>query len=105
MRPREFAVVADETVDVDHPCLAGHFPGRPIVPAVVLLERAMAAAGTAAPELRIAGVSEAKFVRPVLPGRRWTIRLETPRPGRVAFEIAGDAGILVRGRLIVQARA
>lgn len=104
-RSCEPAIVADEVVDAGHPCLAGHFPGRPIVPAVVLLERVMAIAGSAAPELRITGVSEAKFVRPVLPGRRFAIRLETPRPGRIAFEIAGDGDILARGRLIVQAGA
>ncbi|MDZ3824037.1 MAG: hypothetical protein U0S76_10575 [Pseudoxanthomonas sp.] len=62
---------------VEHgaPCLDGHFPGRPVVPGVVLLDAALAALATAGP-LRI---EQAKFLRPCLPGMDLELVL-APRP-------------------------
>ena len=37
------------SVAADHPALPGHFPGRPIIPGVVLLQIVLAFAGWAAP--------------------------------------------------------
>ncbi|MBX3727139.1 MAG: hypothetical protein KF823_14615 [Xanthomonadales bacterium] len=51
-------------VEQGAPCLDGHFPGRPVVPGVVLLDAALAALGATGP-LRI---EQAKFLRPCLPG-------------------------------------
>jgi 3-hydroxymyristoyl/3-hydroxydecanoyl-(acyl carrier protein) dehydratase len=54
-------------VPADHPAFAGHFPGRPIVPGVVLLDRAaqLVAAAFDAP---IEGIGSVKFLSPVGPG-------------------------------------
>ena len=63
---------AQFSLAADHPCLPGHFPGEPVVPGVVLLEAVLAAMGIdPAQPRRLAWV---KFVRPLLPGQRATIR-------------------------------
>ncbi len=51
------------TVMADHPCLPGHFPDRPIVPGVVLLDMIFAELGLAPTAL-----AAVRFMRPVRPG-------------------------------------
>jgi 3-hydroxymyristoyl/3-hydroxydecanoyl-(acyl carrier protein) dehydratase len=53
----------------DHPSLPGHFPGRPIVPGVVVLDRVLEAieASTQLP-LGPLRLPQVKFVQPLLPG-------------------------------------
>ena len=62
------------TIGFDHPALPGHFPGEPIVPGVVLLERVIALA-----EREVAGIPAAKFHTPLRPGEEYVIRLEQAR--------------------------
>jgi 3-hydroxymyristoyl/3-hydroxydecanoyl-(acyl carrier protein) dehydratase len=86
----------------DDPCLAGHFPGRPLVPGVVLLERVLAAieaGGAIAGPLRLPQV---KFLRPLLPGQPARVVLDGAAP-RWRFEVVGEEGVLVRGELVAGA--
>lgn len=63
-------------IDASHPSLPGHFPGRPIVPGVVLLDQAIAAAERwLGRPLRIASLTQAKFTRPLLPEQSATLAL------------------------------
>lgn len=86
----------------DHPVFAGHFPGRPIVPGVMLLEWVQAEIGAVLGrpprELR---VREAKFFTPLEPGQRAQLRFETPADGatRCAFDIRRADAPVARGTL------
>jgi 3-hydroxyacyl-[acyl-carrier-protein] dehydratase len=52
----------------DHPSLPGHFPGRPIVPGVVLLELALDAIRSSSKSaLRLESIVSAKFLQAVAP--------------------------------------
>ena len=57
-------------VEAGHPSLPGHFPGRPIVPGVVLLDEvaALALAAKVGAGWRVAGFPGVRFLRPVRPG-------------------------------------
>jgi 3-hydroxymyristoyl/3-hydroxydecanoyl-(acyl carrier protein) dehydratase len=61
----------------EHPALAGHFPGDPIVPGAVLLDEILNAArqavGAAAGPVQIPWV---KFHAPLRPGEEFVIRIE-----------------------------
>jgi 3-hydroxyacyl-[acyl-carrier-protein] dehydratase len=73
-------MTAHFTLPPDHPALPGHFPGRPIVPGVLLLDAAFNAIG-----LPISKVIRAKFLAPVGPGEEIEINITWRNPSRVAF--------------------
>ncbi|WP_354683669.1 AMP-binding protein [Cupriavidus necator] len=55
----------------DHPAIAGHFPGNPIVPGVVLLDHAVLALGLALGRALVPSqAGTVKFLSPVRPGER-----------------------------------
>jgi 3-hydroxyacyl-[acyl-carrier-protein] dehydratase len=62
-------------VPANHPSLPGHFPGQPIVPAVVLLDAVLATirAGRAC---ALQSIPVAKFLQPVLPDERIELRIQ-----------------------------
>jgi 3-hydroxyacyl-[acyl-carrier-protein] dehydratase len=108
-------VVALKNVSVNEPYFVGHFPGRPIMPGVLILEAMAQAAGvlvfSAMDEQAMknqlyyyVGVDNARFKRPVVPGDQLEIevRLERAMRGigkfacvaRVAGNVVAEATIL-----------
>ena len=86
-------------VAADHPAFAGHFPGQPIVPAVVLLAEALAAieAATGDP-VRTWTLASAKFLVPVLPGTPIALAHEPSATG-CRFEIRAGSQVIASGVL------
>ncbi len=95
----------------DHPCLPGHFPGQPVVPGVVVLDRVFAmieamveattdSTAVASDDVRTASLSrvrlpQVKFVQPLLPRQAARIELEcvptNDAPPRWRFKVLRDA--------------
>ena len=78
---------------LDHPCYAGHFPGNPIVPGVVLLDLVVGALGLGAPR----ALDSVKFHRALKPGERFTLRLR--RAAKVTFRCFVDDQLVAEGTL------
>src|SRR5205085_11801267 len=54
-------------IPADHPSLAGHFPGAPIAPGVVVLDEVAAALAEWRKESRLTGGTSVKFIAPIKP--------------------------------------
>lgn len=64
-------------VPAGHPCIAGHFPGYPTVPAVVILNSVRRAMTEWDRSLRIRRLHRVKFLQPLLPEEGFGVTLET----------------------------
>jgi 3-hydroxyacyl-[acyl-carrier-protein] dehydratase len=99
-------VTSEILVPANHPALAGHFPGRPVVPAVVLLDAVLA-------EIRARGdfvlrsIHAAKFLQPVLPEERVELRIQfkafEATQLRASFQGLRATALVFEGSFIVSA--
>ena len=74
----------------DHPAYAGHFPGQPILPGVVLLDAALHALASqqgGAEKGSAVQLNAAKFLSPVRPGEALFLHASASPAGGVRFEI------------------
>ena len=87
-------------VPVDHPAFAGHFPGQPIVPGVVLLDQAILfAEKMLACPIGNWQVGNAKFLSPVLPGEVLAYALTQKPSGAIAFAVQCEGRPVASGSL------
>jgi 3-hydroxyacyl-[acyl-carrier-protein] dehydratase len=88
LKPGEY-IDAWKNVTINEPFFQGHFPGRPVMPGVLIVE-AMAQAGGILSYMTsrdhdpdviyyLAGVDEARFRRPVHPGDRLDLHVSVDR--------------------------
>ncbi len=107
----EKGIVAIKAVTINEPFFQGHFPARPIMPGVLIVEALAQAAGVLAVEaLGLAGsgklvyfmaIEGAKFRRPVEPGVLLRLEVEFVQKRSAVCKFAGRATI--DGKLAAEA--
>src|ERR1700691_3343411 len=111
---RKERIVAIKNVTINEPFFAGHFPGLPIMPGVLIIE-AIAQAGGALLLTEVedrenkvmvfTGIERAKFRRPVSPGDQVRIEVEVKNwravPRMIAAKMYGAA--YVAGKRVAEA--
>jgi len=78
------------TIAPDHPALDGHFPGRPVVPAALILARVAHAIREKLPGAQPLAIASARFHAPLAPGRAASIVMREDAK-RIDFDVrCGD---------------
>ena len=89
------------TVPLDHPAFAGHFPGTPILPGVVLLDTAMQAIAQASGiALDRCEIGSVKFLSPAHPGEALVIQHVISASGTIRFDIVAGIRKIASGSIV-----
>jgi 3-hydroxyacyl-[acyl-carrier-protein] dehydratase len=97
-------------VTVNEPFFQGHFPGRPVMPGVLILEAMAQVGGLLAfkslgpankPVVYLTGVDGAKFRKPVVPGDRLRFEIDVLKKRSPFWKMAGKA--YVEAELVCEA--
>jgi 3-hydroxyacyl-[acyl-carrier-protein] dehydratase len=92
--------VSHWTVPADHPAFAGHFPGTPILPGVVLLDAALQAIATnRGLALDRFEISSVKFLSPVSPGCILAIEHAITDSGTIRFDVSAESRKIASGSI------
>jgi beta-hydroxyacyl-ACP dehydratase FabZ len=93
-------IVGIKNVTINEPFFQGHFPGRPVMPGVLILE-AMAQVGAIlafksmghakSPVVYLTGIDGAKFRKPVVPGDRLRFEIEVIKKRAPFWKMQGKA--------------
>ena len=110
-------LVAIKNVTINEPFFQGHFPTKPVMPGVLLIEAMAQATGLLAMESAevpkeaiyyLVGVDKARFKRPVVPGDQLVFEVEVLKHKReiwvFATEAKVDGGIVASAEIMCTAR-
>lgn len=104
-------IVGIKNVTINEPFFQGHFPGRPVMPGVLILE-AMAQVGAVLalksmghathPVVYLTGIDGAKFRRPVVPGDQLRLEIDVVKKRAPFWKMQGKA--FVEAELVCEAQ-
>ncbi len=98
------SLLALKNVTINEPFFQGHFPGRPVMPGVLLIEAMAQAAGVltfrtagAEPDAQstfyLVGIDKARFRAPVVPGDQLLLKVRFERRIRTIWKFLAEAAV------------
>lgn len=93
-------IVGIKNVSINEPFFQGHFPGRPVMPGVLILEALAQVGGVLAfkslgsvgrPVVYLTGIDGAKFRRPVVPGDLLRLEVDVIKKRPPFWKMQGKA--------------
>lgn len=94
-------IVGVKNITINEPFFQGHFPGRPIMPGVLIIEAMAQVGGILAllstpehlgnPSIYLMGLDKVRFRKPVVPGDQLVLEVETLRSGKKFWRMYGKA--------------
>ncbi len=94
-------IVGLKNITINEPFFQGHFPGRPIMPGVLIIEAMAQVGGILAllstpenlgnPAIFLMGLDKVRFRKPVVPGDQLRLELTTLRRGKKFWKMQGQA--------------
>lgn len=94
-------IVGIKNVTFNEPFFQGHFPGRPIMPGVLIVEAMAQTGGVLAflslpegerdREVFFAGIDKVRFRRPIVPGDQIRMELEVVKQRKLVWGLSGKA--------------
>ncbi len=94
-------IVGLKNITINEPFFQGHFPGRPIMPGVLIIEALAQVGGILAlvstpeqlgnPAIFLLGLDKVRFRKPVVPGDQLVLELQAVRGGKKFWKIKGKA--------------
>ena len=96
-------IVALKNVSANEPFFAGHFPGWPVMPGVLIVEALAQSAALLVSATEpfdplkkatyLAGLDAVRFRRPVVPGDRLVLRVELVKRRSALWKFRGEASV------------
>lgn len=96
-------VLALKNVSINEPFFSGHFPGRPIMPGVLIIEALGQAGGILSypvmqetkgnPAMYFMGMDKVRFRKPVVPGDQLFLDVKILQQRSMVFKMAGKARV------------
>lgn len=89
-------IIAIYQIPLGHPSLEGHFPGNPVIPGVVIIEKVL---HTISQEKSSSNykIAMAKFLQPLIPPATMTVHLSENAENRFNYKVMTETDVISNG--------